>query len=160
MGMVLREVRDSDLDVFWEQFTDPEIQYMTAVTRAYHYDRARFDTHWAKVRSDPAVTLRTVEVDGVVVGHAAVFGPPQEREVTYLIGRAHWGHGLATQALSALLRLEDTRPLHGAAVADNAGSLRVMEKCGFTATGRIREFADARGEEVDLVLLTLDRPVG
>lgn len=156
MGMVLREVRDSDLAVFWEQFTDPALRYMAALTREYHYDRGRFDTHWATLRNDPAVTLRTVEADGLVVGHAAVFGPPQEREVTYVIGPAHWGRGLATQALAELVKLEPARPLYGAAVADNAGSLRVMEKCGFTATGRIREFARARGEEVDLVLLTLN----
>ncbi|MFD7260382.1 hypothetical protein [Streptomyces sp. NPDC059874] len=50
------------------------------MTRGYHYDRGDFDTHWAKVRDDPAVTLRTVLRDGEVVGHVAVYGPPDERE--------------------------------------------------------------------------------
>ncbi|MBT2407137.1 MULTISPECIES: GNAT family N-acetyltransferase [unclassified Streptomyces] len=153
--VVLREMRDGDLGVFWEQLSDPGLQWMAAITRAYHYDRGRFDEHWAKVRNDPAVTLRTVLADDVVVGHAAVYGPPDEREVTYVIGPAHWGRGLATQALTELLRLEATRPLYAAAVADNAGSIRVLEKCGFTVTGRTREFARARDEEVDLVLLSL-----
>lgn len=155
MRIELRETRDSDLPVFWEQMTDPVLQHMAAMTRKYHDDRGHFDAHWAKIRNDPAVTLRTVLADGVVAGHAAVFGPPEEREVTYAIGSEHWGRGIATRALAELIRLEDTRPLHAGTAADNAGSIRVLEKCGFTVTGRARDFARARGEEVDVLLLTL-----
>ncbi|MFF3014264.1 GNAT family N-acetyltransferase [Streptomyces sp. NPDC057939] len=155
MELELREVRDEDLEVFWVQVTDPGLRHMAAMTRAHHYDRDAFEAHWSKLRRDPTVVLRTVVADGVVVGNAAVFGPPQEREVTYLIGPEHWGRGIATAALGALLDLVDTRPLHAGAAADNAGSIRVLEKCGFTVTGRTRDFALARGEEVDVVLLTL-----
>lgn len=48
-----------------------------------------------------------------------------------------------------------TRPLHARAAADNAGSVRVLEKCGFTVTGTDRGYANARGAEIDEVLLTL-----
>ncbi len=155
MEIELRETQDSDLDVFWRQLTDPRVRQMAAITRQYHYDREPFDTHWAKVRNDPAVMLRTVLADGIVAGHAAVFGPAEEREVTYVIGREHWGRGIGTRALAGLIRLEGTRPLHAGAAADNAGSIRVLEKCGFTVTGRTRDFSLDRGEEVDVVLLTL-----
>lgn len=151
----LRETRDSDLDVFWEHISDPRLQQMAAITRDYHYDRGRFDEHWAKVRADDAVTVRTVLADGVVVGHAAVFGPADAREVTYAIGAEYWGRGIATRALAELILVEGTRPLYAGAIADNAGSIRVLEKCGFSVTGHTREFAQARGEEVDVVLLTL-----
>lgn len=155
MKVYLRELQDSDLPVFWEQLTDPRLQQMAAVTRKYHYDRGHFERHWARVRSDPGVIVRTVLADDVVVGHAAVFGPPSEREVTYVVGRAHWGRGVATAALTELIKLERTRPLHADVAADNAGSIRVLEKCGFVVTGRGRVFAQARGEEIDLVRLTL-----
>ncbi|MFE4823822.1 GNAT family N-acetyltransferase [Streptomyces sp. NPDC056704] len=155
MEISLRELQDTDLPVFWEQLTDPELQQMAAVTRKYHYDRGHFDQHWAKVRSDPAVIVRTVVADGVVAGHAAVFGSSSEREVTYVVGRTHWGRGIASRALAELIKLEDTRPLHADAAADNAGSIRVLEKCGFVTTGRSRCFARARGHEIDLVHLTL-----
>jgi hypothetical protein len=79
---------------------------MAAVTRKYHYDRGHFDQHWAKVRSDASVLLRTVLAGGVVAGHAAVFGAPSERDVTYVVGRAHWGQGIATAALAELIRIE------------------------------------------------------
>jgi RimJ/RimL family protein N-acetyltransferase len=143
MDVSLRELQDSDLPFFWEQLTDPVLQQMAAVTRKYHYDRGHFDQHWAKVRSDASVLLRTVLADGVVAGHAAVFG------------RAHWGQGIATAALAELIKLEPARPLHADAAADNSGSIRVLEKCGFVVTGNSRCLARARGEEIDLMHLTL-----
>ncbi|MEU6371536.1 GNAT family N-acetyltransferase [Streptomyces sp. NPDC046909] len=155
MGIFLRELDDSDLPIFWQQLTDPEVQRMAAVTRKYHYDRGHFDQHWSKVRSDPSVILRTVLADGAVAGHAAVFGSPSEREVTYVIGRVHWGQGIATAALAELIKLEPARPLHADAAADNAGSIRVLEKCGFIVTGKSRCFARARDQDIDLVHLTL-----
>ncbi|MET7621537.1 GNAT family N-acetyltransferase [Streptomyces sp. NPDC005408] len=49
------------------------------------------------------MTVRTVLADDIVVGHAAVFGSPHEREVTYVIDPAYWGRGIATAALAALI---------------------------------------------------------
>jgi RimJ/RimL family protein N-acetyltransferase len=153
--ITLREVRDSDLGVFWAQMSDERAQHMAAVTRGYHYDQAAFGRHWDSVRSDRAVIVRTVLAGGEVAGHAAIFGPAGEREVTYWVDRAYWGLGVATAALTALLGLEPTRPLRAHAAADNAGSIRVLQKCGFVITGRGRIFAQARGEEIDEVALTL-----
>jgi RimJ/RimL family protein N-acetyltransferase len=58
--------------------------------------------------------------------------------------------------LLAFLDLERTRPLHAAAAADNAASLRVLAKAGFRVTGSGRGYANAREREVDEVLLRLD----
>jgi RimJ/RimL family protein N-acetyltransferase len=89
------------------------------------------------------------------VGSAAVYGEPGEREVTYWIDRAYWGRGIATAALRDLLAEVPERPLHARAAADNAGSRRVLEKCGFRVTGNDRGYAHARGEDTDEVVLTL-----
>ncbi|MFF0744910.1 GNAT family N-acetyltransferase [Streptomyces sp. NPDC004111] len=156
MKITLREVRDGDLDVFWAHTSDRTAQRMAAVTSDYHNDRGLFDAHWAKVRANPGVTARTVLADGAVAGNAAVFGPPDEREVTYWIAAEYWGRGVAGAALKELVALEPTRPLYAHAAADNAGSLRVLEKCGFTVTGRGRIFAQARDEEIDEVALVLE----
>ncbi|MER7795124.1 GNAT family N-acetyltransferase [Streptomyces sp. NPDC097640] len=156
MDVTLREVRDDDLSVFWAQMNEPEGIKMAAFTAEAPSDRAAFDAHWARNSQDPAVTLRTVVGgSGEIVGHAAVFGPSEEREVTYWIGREYWGRGAATAALRELLGAVPERPLHARAAADNGGSIRVLEKCGFVVTGRERGFANARGEEIDEVVLTL-----
>jgi RimJ/RimL family protein N-acetyltransferase len=47
------------------------------------------------------------------------------------------------------------RPLYARAAKDNIASLRVLEKCGFTIAGYERGFANARGEEVEEVVLEL-----
>jgi len=85
-----------------------------------------------------------------------VYGEPGSREVTYWIDRAYWGRGIATAALRALLAAAPERPLYARAAADNAGSLRVLEKCGFRVSGHDRGYANARGAEIDEVVLTLD----
>jgi RimJ/RimL family protein N-acetyltransferase len=89
------------------------------------------------------------------VGSAAVYGEPGEREVTYWIDRAYWGRGIATAALRDLLAVVPERPLYARAASDNAGSRRVLEKCGFRVTANDRGYAHARGEETDEVVLTL-----
>ena len=76
-------------------------------------------------------------------------------EVTYWIGREFWGQGIATKALAALLSTVKTRPLYARAARDNIASLRVLEKCGFMIAGYERGFANARGEEVEEVVLEL-----
>ncbi|GAA3782625.1 GNAT family N-acetyltransferase [Streptomyces phyllanthi] len=155
MEVVLREVHDSDLPVFFRQTNDPEALRMAAFTAKDPADRDAFDAHWGRIRSSSGVTVRTVLADGDVVGSAAVYGEPGEREVTYWIDRAYWGRGIATAALRALLTDVPERPLYARAAADNAGSLRVLEKCGFRVTARARGFAQARGEEIDEFVLAL-----
>ena len=156
MEVTLREVGDGDLSVFWAQSNEPEGIHMAAFTAKDPSDRAAFDAHWARIRQDPSVFLRAVVGEsGEIVGHAAVFGPPEEREVTYWIGRKYWGRGAATAALRELLGAVPERPLHARAAADNGGSIRVLEKCGFVVTGRERGFANARSQEIEEVVFTL-----
>ncbi|MBK6012779.1 GNAT family N-acetyltransferase [Streptomyces sp. MBT53] len=155
MEVALRPVHDSDLPVFFRQTNDPESLRMAAFTHKDPADRDAFDAHWRRIRAQAGVVNRTVLVDGDVVGSAAVYGEPGEREVTYWIDRAYWGKGIATAALRDLLAEVPERPLHARVAADNAGSRRVLEKCGFVVTGHDRGFANARGEEIDELLLTL-----
>ncbi|GKQ38306.1 GNAT family N-acetyltransferase [Streptomyces sp. A012304] len=155
MQVVLREVHDSDLPVFYRQLNDPEALRMAAFTPPDPADHGAFEAHWKKIRTS-SVVLRTILADGDVVGNAAVYGEPGEREVTYWVDRAYWGRGIATAALRALLAEVPERPLYARAAADNTGSLRVLEKCGFRATARARGYANARGREIDEVVLLLE----
>ncbi|MFD5339722.1 GNAT family N-acetyltransferase [Streptomyces hawaiiensis] len=156
MNVELRQVHDSDLPVFFRQMNDPESLTMAAFTPEDPADRAAFDTRWSRQRSSPDVVARTVLADGDVVGSAAVYGVPGEREVTYWVDRAYWGKGIATLALRALLAEVPERPLYARAASDNAGSLRVLEKCGFRVAATAQGFAPARGAEIDETVLILE----
>lgn len=155
MQVVLREVHDSDLPVFFRQMNDPEAARMAAFTAEDPADWDAFDALWKRIRASDDVA-RTVLADGDVVGSAAVYGVPGEREVTYWVDRAYWGRGVATAALRELLAEVPERPLYARAAADNKGSLRVLEKCGFRVSTTARGFANARGEEIDELVLTLE----
>ncbi|MBQ1000809.1 GNAT family N-acetyltransferase [Streptomyces nigra] len=155
MDVELRAVHDSDLPVFFRQLNDPEALRMAAFTPEDPADRAAFDAHWRRLRSSSDV-LRAILADGDVVGSAAVYGEPGEREVTYWVDRAYWGRGIATAALRRLLAEVPERPLYARAAADNEGSLRVLAKCGFRVTARARAFAQARGAEIEEYVLHLD----
>ncbi|WP_030318492.1 GNAT family N-acetyltransferase [Streptomyces sp. NRRL B-3229] len=155
MQITLREVHDSDLPVFFRQMNDPEALHMAAFTPKDPGDRDAFDAHWKRIRASDAVH-RTVLADGDVVGSAAVYGEPGEREVTYWIDRTYWGRGIATAALRELIVQVPERPLYARAAADNAGSLRVLHKCGFRVTAEASGYANARGAEIDELVLALE----
>jgi len=154
-AVALRDVQDADLDVFFEQERDPQARRMAAFTGEDPNDRAAHDAHWARLRSDPTVLARTITLNGGAIGNIAKFERDGAPEVTYWLGREHWGRGLATASLAAFLKLYTARPLYGGAAADNAASIRVLEKCGFVLVERKRGFAAARGEEIDEVVLKL-----
>ncbi|WP_086562425.1 GNAT family N-acetyltransferase [Streptomyces africanus] len=155
MNVELREVHDSDLPVFFRQMNDPEALHMAAFVPKDPADRDAFDAHWARIRSSSDV-VRTVLADGDVVGSAAVYGVVGEREVTYWVDRAYWGKGIATAALRALLTEVPERPLYARAASDNAGSLRVLDKCGFRAVATASGYASARGAEIEETVLILE----
>ncbi|MET8741232.1 GNAT family N-acetyltransferase [Streptomyces sp. NPDC004728] len=155
MRIALREVRADDLPLFFAFMSDPESARTAAFTSEDPTDRHAFDAHWQHILANGSIVMRTVLADGAVIGNAGVYGPPGNRQVTYWIDRALWGRGLATAALSALLDAVPERPLHARAAADNNGSRRVLEKCGFTVTGTDHGYAHARGEETDELLFTL-----
>jgi RimJ/RimL family protein N-acetyltransferase len=83
--IVLREVHDSDLPVFFRQTNDPEAARMAVFTVKDPADRDAFEAHWKQIRASSDVVNRTVLAGGDVVGSAAVYGEPGEREVTYWI---------------------------------------------------------------------------
>lgn len=155
--ILLREVTPEDLAIFYEQQKDPSANWMAAFTVKDPTDWLAFSAKWATILSDRTVTARAIICDGQVVGNVGSFVAPWsgQREVTYWVGREYWGWGLATKALSAFVGLLAERPLYARAAADNNASIRVLEKCGFIPIGRDKGFAEARGEEIEEVVLEL-----
>jgi RimJ/RimL family protein N-acetyltransferase len=154
--VLLRDVAAGDLPVFYEQQLDPDANQMAAFTARDPADRQAFMAHWNRMLGDAAVTTKTILLGEQVAGHVASFDRLGKREVSYWIGKAYWGKGIATHALSVFLGEETTRPLHARCAKDNIASLRVLEKCGFSITGDGRCFSNARGVEVEEYVLKLD----
>ena len=76
-----------------------------------------------------------------------------KREIGYWIDRAFWGRGVATEALSAFLCLEKTRPLYAGVAKHNVASIRVLQKCGFKLSHSVE--GASNDADASHVLLTL-----
>ncbi len=135
-------------------------------------DRAAFDQHWAKILADETGLIRTIVVTsdvspepvasgvsresaGHVAGNIVSWNADGKREIGYWIDRADWGRGVATGALSAFLRLEQTRPLYAGVAKHNVASVRVLQKCGFTFLDSASAAAD-RSDDSHVLLVLID----
>ena len=154
--LLLRPVVADDLPIFFEQQADPDANYIAAFTVKDPSDRAAFMARWQRILADPTVIIRTVVTDGAVAGSVLSYEVEGRPEVSYWLGRAFWGRGIATRALTAFLAdANRTRPIYARAAKDNIGSLRVLAKCGFTIVGEDKGYANARGAEVEEYVLAL-----
>lgn len=94
-----------------------------------------------------------------VVGFS--YHPGEPPEIGYWLGEPHWGKGIMSEAVKALLEAAFATGLYpklkARALADNAGSLNVLEKAGFK---RIGEALDTNGHNAGkpIVLLELEQP--
>jgi len=63
-------------------------------------------------------------------------------DIGYVLARAHWGHGLMTEAVRALADTALGNPevfrVQATCDVDNRASARVLEKSGFSCEGRLQ----------------------
>jgi RimJ/RimL family protein N-acetyltransferase len=149
---ILRDVTEADLPVLFEHQRDPEAARMAAFPAR---DREAFTAHWQKILANDEGTKKTILFDGQVAGNIVIWKQGGRRLVGYWIGREFWGQGLATRALAELLTEVPDRPLHAYVATSNLGSIRVLEKCGFTLVGQETEFDERLGEEIEEALYVL-----
>jgi RimJ/RimL family protein N-acetyltransferase len=126
----LRDIEPGDLSTFYEHQLDADATRMAAFPGR---DRAEFDAHWAtNILSNPTAINQTIVVDDQVAGNIGSWSQNGVRLVSYWIGKEYWGKGVATRALATFLHLVTERPLHAHVARHNVGSIRVLEKCGFS----------------------------
>jgi RimJ/RimL family protein N-acetyltransferase len=155
--IVLRDVTEDDLAIFFDHQQDPDANWMAAFSAEDPADQAAFAAKWARILTDGTGSAKTIVCGGRVAGNLLCFIAPWSgrREVSYWIGRDYWGRGIATAALAAFVRGMAERPLYARAASDNLASIRVLEKCGFVRIGRDMGFANARGTDIEEVVLEL-----
>lgn len=96
-----------------------------------------------------AITLaETGEFIGCTTLHDHKYGPGYE--IGYWLGEPYWGKGYATEATVALIDLSfrtlSLEQIYISAQSRNAGSRRVIEKCGFKHTGSAIGFSGIDGD--------------
>ena len=161
-GIILRDLTESDLPILFEHQNDPEASRMAAFISRDPADRDAFMTHWKRILAGPfpgqqggSLTMKAILWNGQVAGSIGSFMWDGKPQVTYWLGKAFWGNGIATLALTEFLCIFNTRPLYASAAKDNVASTRVLEKCGFAIRGSAKAFAKARGTEIEEVFFEL-----
>ncbi len=103
--------------------------------------------------------------DGRIVGTCTllhVSHTHQRGEIGFALARAHWGRGIAMEAVSALLAFAfgelQLHRLEADVDPRNDRSLRLLERLGFHREGNLRERYFVDGERQDAVMLGLLRP--
>ena len=137
----LRELRDADIAELHSFMSDAKAMQYTYVaqsieqcaTRLRKYEALRGELGFA-----PWVVLR--EADARVIGWGGLCVDPEDpgwgMEVIYAFDPGVWGLGFATELVELSIVqafLKHHAPeLHAFAMPQNASSIRVLEKCGFS----------------------------
>jgi RimJ/RimL family protein N-acetyltransferase len=148
--MILRDILDEDLDILFEQQSNPDAINMAAFTMKDPTNHENFLKFMEKVRKSETVIAKVIEVDFKIVGSLLSYLQEGDTEVSYWLGYEYWGKGYATMALKKFIsEINTTRPLYGRFACDNLGSKKVLEKCNFRFLKKERGFANARNQEID-----------
>ena len=151
----LRDVRTADLAVFFEQQREPEAIEMAAFPpRAYD----EFMAHWARCLAEETAILKTIVFRGQVAGNIVCWKQAGTRNIGYWLGKAYWGQGIATAALAQFLEHVQSRPLYAHVAKENAASIRVLQKCGFTLSGE-ETYRGLTGEPSRELIMKLDASI-
>lgn len=152
----LRNVVTDDLPIFFEYQLDQGANSMAAFTAKDPTDQAAFMAHWNRILADETTINQTILFNGQVAGSVSSYEDEGKSEVTYWLGKEYWGKGIATWALKEFLAQKNQiRPIFARVAKDNLGSRRVLEKCGFKIICESKGFANARGQELEELLLEL-----
>lgn len=115
-----------------------------------------------RLRFQLAITLHDT---GDLIGNCGVRKTAVDAldaELGYEIAPDHWGNGYATEAARAMLGFAfEGLGVHRVAawcVAENAGSIRVLQKLGMNQEGHFRETAYYKGRWWDTLVFALLEP--
>lgn len=135
MKIKLRNFRLEDAATVAQLVGDGEVSKWTS-NIPFPYSEQDAIAWISAMASDPSRNPWAVELDGRLVACVSYWPhEPDGVEVGYWVGRDFWGKGICTKALTLLLASDQfpTRTdVFAKVMAQNFGSQRVLEKCGFS----------------------------
>lgn len=150
--LLLRPLRERDVDDLWPTVSDPAFPLM--MSWSAHTERretVEFIHGQAEAFARGVAMTSALEHEGRAVGCISLDGirwglgawRVDRAELGYWLAPALWRRGLMTEAARAVMRFAfEALGLHKltvGCVAENDGSRRVIEKCGFRFVGRLED---------------------
>jgi RimJ/RimL family protein N-acetyltransferase len=156
VSVTLRPAVPEDIELFFRLQQDPVAAWMAAFTSDNLSDRTAFEKRWQRILADHTIVVKTILLDSIAVGQVLKYVAEGRPEVSYWLARDHWGQGHATEAVRLLLDEITERPISARVAQDNAGSISVLRRNGFSITGQGSGPAAGRGAVVREYVLTLE----
>jgi len=165
--LLLRRMTMKDAQDVFDYSRDPEVARHVLWTAQKHISEARDYIRYMnrRYRDDLPSSWGVIDLDsGRLVGTIGYMDHNQDNasvEVGYSLARWMWGKGLATEALRAVIDYTfdamDVNRIEAQHELDNPASGRVMEKCGMTKEGVLRQRLYNKGRFVDVALYSILR---
>lgn len=163
--LILRALRPSDLDDLYEYASDPEIDHYVPWERYKNFEEARENLNeFLEEYQKDGLGAWGIEhrADQKLIGIINTSIPHRINrrvEVGYTISRAYWNHGLATEALQAVIqfgfeKMELVR-MEAVVLPENIASARVLEKAGMRFEGLIHSYQVWRRRPRDLRMYSI-----
>ena len=163
--LILRGPKQSDLQAIYDVHTDPDVMRYYGVPLYDSLDKAQRDFDWMnklvaeKTGFRPVITLKDDDVYIGDVGFDNYVKKSNRMELGYILAKKHWGKGLMTEAIRAVLEYGfmemELNRVQALVDPRNVGSRRVLEKNGFKYEGTLREYEFEIDGYVDLEMYSI-----
>lgn len=166
--VLIRAWQQGDIPALLEHGNDPEVARNMVDAFPHPYGQQDAENWLQVVAKAPFLDCHFgIEFEGEAVGGVGYTpaGDVARRcaEIGYWIGQAHWGKGIATEALGLLtdhvFAHTDIVRLRGTVFEWNPASARVLEKCGYELEARCRQSAYKLGQVIDTFVYVRLKPL-
>jgi RimJ/RimL family protein N-acetyltransferase len=151
--ILLRDMIEADLKIFFEQERDPIANLMSAFPAR---DEESFMKYWKAKALNTSSVVKTIMFNECVAGSIECWAQNGRCLVGYWIGREYWKNGIATAALQEFLDHVKWRPLYAYVAQHNKASIRVLKKCCFKVLEHGTFFSEVHGHEMKETVFIFD----
>ncbi|AMU08468.1 GNAT family N-acetyltransferase [Burkholderia cenocepacia] len=159
-GLSLRQLERADLDAWYAYLSNPDVFRHTSWNLRSPDDLLPlFDNIES---TDPDSIRRLAIVDTAsgalagTVGLHTVSTVNRSAEIAYDLAPSHWGRGIASAVCEAVTAWALTHGgfmrMQAVVLTSNAGSARVLQKCGYRYEGLLRAYKMVRGTPGDFAM--------
>ena len=161
--LLLREWRRGDEDALVRHANNPKVARNLRDRFPHPYTLA--DANWwiAHASAEEPTTSFAIVANGEAVGGIGLLRQTdvdfRSLEIGYWLGEAHWGRGIATEAVRAVTEYAfanfDVCRIYATVFESNLASMRVLEKAGYVCEGRLRKAVTKDGRTMDALMYAL-----
>lgn len=163
--VILREQQDSDVENFFNYYTDEEVSKFILCDIPKSVEDARRELHyWRGVfyQNDGAYFAIADKATNKMIGSIGItsYNAYQSRiEISYDLNKNYWRRGITTRAIAKILEYAfdewDVNRIEASVSTYNLPSKNLLLKCGFTMEGILRQHRYHRGQYVDVFFFSL-----